>query len=737
MIHTHSAGQQTAASGTPFKKHCLALAIAAMTFGLAPVVGAAEDVKDSSASRKNKSLERIEEMRVNGETTKTVASMRLPFTVRELPQSVSEISREMIELASMTDMDDIMMNVTGINVSLYDSQRPLYFSRGFQITDFQVDGIPTYSGSTNQEYDTALYERVEVIRGANGLLSGVGTPSATVNLVRKRPGKEFGASVSGSLGSWDRQRGVVDVSTPLSAEGGLRSRFVVAYQDADSFRDRYREDKTAVLAVVEGDIGESTTLAVGYQNQDNNPEGTIWGTIPIFAADGSVAQLPVSTSLAPSWTQWQRESSTLFADLEHRFNDDWKLRAAVSRTEGDVFSLRVYATGFPDLNTGEGLTLLAGVGAGEDTRDSLDVYLTGNYTLFGRNHTLVLGANSYEIESITPGYTSVASWSYQVPDAWNYDGRTETIPEFERTGSFRIANTEQFGVYVANRFSLTDSLSAIIGARVTSWETGTDNFNDAGSFVNTTGAFEVDNELTPYVGLVYDINQTYSLYASYTDIFNPQNYKDKDNNLLEPVLGSNAEVGLKAEYFDGKLTMSTALFKTKQDNYAVRDMTQPDNSLPDGSSAYIGVDGTESEGVEFSVSGYITDQWSINAGYTYVDTKRHGNDRIWTNLPEHSVQLSTHYDFAGALDPLILGGGFNWAGEIVGYGVSHPLEEDGVTFKQGSYTLANLYATWRFDDSWSASLSATNLFDKTYWANIDYANYGEPRNVSFTVKWKY
>ena len=736
MIHTHLIGQPAAASGFSVKRYNLALAIAALAFGWGAPTMAAENETVSTTSRATTAPERIEEMRVNGEATKHTASMRLPFTVRELPQSVSEISREMIELASMTDMDDLMMNVTGVNVSLYDTQRPLYFSRGFQITDFQVDGIPTYSGSTNQEYDTALYERVEVIRGANGLLSGVGTPSATVNLVRKRPTKEFAASVAASLGSWDRQRGVVDVSTPLTEGGALRSRFVVAYQDSDSFRDRYREDKTAVLGVIEGDVGENTTLAVGYQNQDNNPEGTIWGTIPIFAADGSVAQLPVSSSFAPEWTEWQRESSTVFADLEHRFNEEWKLRASVSRTEGEVFSLRVYATGFPDIETGEGLTLLGAVGAGEDTRDSIDLYLTGTYDLFGRNHTLVAGANAYEIESVTPGFTSLASWSYPVPDAWNYDGQAP-LPTYSRTGSFRTATTEQFGVYVANRFSLTDALSAVVGARVTSWETGTDNFDTTGAFVNTTGSFEVNDELTPYIGLVYDINQTYSLYASYTDIFNPQNYKDKDNNLLEPVLGSNAEVGLKAEYLDGKLILSTALFTTKQDNYAVRDMTQPENSLPDGSSAYIGVDGTQSEGIEFSLSGLITDQWTINAGYTYVDTKRHGNDRIWTNLPEHSVQLSTHYDFAGTLDPLILGGGFNWSGEIVGYGVTHPIEEDGVTFKQGSYLLANLYATWRFDDAWSASLSATNLFDKTYWANIDYANYGEPRNVSFTVKWKY
>ncbi|WP_323815595.1 TonB-dependent siderophore receptor [Cellvibrio sp. NN19] len=714
------------------RRNKLAIAVLSLSLGI-PASALAEEAKKPNTKR-TKTNSTLEEVQVNGRALEQADTTRLPFTVRELPQSVSEISQEMIELTSMTDMNDLMMNVTGINVTLYDSQRPLYFSRGFQITDFQVDGIPTYSGSTNQEYDTALYERIEVIRGANGLLSGVGTPSATVNLIRKRPTETLDASVSASLGSWDRQRAVADVSVPLAAEGKIRSRFVVVKQDSDSFRDRYTEDKTAVLGIIEGDIGEDTTLAVGYQNQDNDPKGTIWGTIPLFAADGTKANMPVSTSFAPEWTQWQRESSTLFTDLEHNFNENWKLRLAASRTEGDVFSLRVYANGFPDRETGAGVRLLAGVGAGEDTRDSIDFTLTGDYQWLGREHTLIVGANSYELETFTPGYTSVASWSYQVPDAWNYDGKAP-MPTYSRTGAYRIATTEQLGVYVANRFSLTDSLSTIVGARVTSWETGTDNYNTSGAYVNNTGAFEANDELTPYVGLVYDINQNYSLYASYTDIFNPQNYKDKDENLLEPVLGSNAEIGVKSEFFEGRLTASAAVFKTKQDHYAVRDMTQPDNSLSDGSSAYIGVNGTESEGIEISASGNITDQWIINAGYTYVDTTRHTNDRIWTNLPEHSVQLSTHYNFSGALDPLILGGGFNWQSETIGYGVTHPTLTD-ATFTQDAYFLANLYATWNFSDNWSASFSATNLFDETYWANIDYANYGEPRSVSLTLKWK-
>ncbi|MGH8085935.1 MAG: TonB-dependent siderophore receptor [Lysobacter sp.] len=675
---------------------------------------------------------RVEGEHVEQESTTT----RLPLTPRETPQSISEVSREQMDLASMTDVNDVLMNVPGINVTLYDSQRPLYFARGFQITDFQVDGIPTYSGSTNQEYDTALYERVEVIRGANGLLSGTGTPSATVNLIRKKPGTQFDASVGITAGSWNLLRGVGDVTIPLSEDGRYRSRVVFAHQDGDSFRDRYQEHKAAVMGVIEGDLTDDTTLSIGYQNQDNNPTGTIWGTIPLFAADGSVAHMPRSTSFSPTWTRWQRESSTAFATLDHAFNDRWSLKAAYNRTEGDVFSLRVYSLGFPDRDTGAGTRLLASVGESEDVRDSFDVYLSGSFDAFGREHDVVVGANAYDIESNSPSYdSSIRDWSYDVPNAWNYDG-SAPLPTYAKTGAYRIANTEQFGAYASTRFRATDALSVIAGARVTSWKTGTDNYDPAGAFTGTTGAYEVDNEITPYFGVVHDLGERFSLYASYTDIFRPQNYKDKDNHLLEPVLGSNLEGGIKAELLDQRLFATAAVFRAKQDNFAVRDSTQPDGSLPDGSSAYIAVDGTQSQGIEFSLSGHIRPGWLVSAGYTFVDTERHASDLIWTNLPEHYLQLSTHYQLSGRLSALTVGGGVNWQSETVGYNIPHP-SGDTVTFTQDAYALANLHATWRFNPQVSTTLSVTNAFDKTYWANIDYANYGEPRNVSLTLKWNY
>ncbi len=682
------------------------------------------------------SLRAIEKISITGKKTEQLTPTRLPLDAREIPQSISSVSAELMAAANMMDINDVMMNVPGVNVTLYDTQRPLYFARGFQITDFQVDGIPTYSGSTNQEYDVALYQQVEVIRGANGLFSGVGSPSATVNLIRKRPTKEFAASLTASIGSWQMRRAVADVSSPFDSAAAVRGRLVVAGLDADSFRDRYREKKLAGLAIIETDLTDNTTVAFGLQDQDNKPEGTIWGTVPIYAADGSLAELPVSTSFAPEWTHWQRRSGTLFADLQHRFAGDWQFKAAASRTDGEVSSLRVYANGFPDKTSGKGLTLLAGVGAGEDIRTSLDLYLTGSYSAFGREHELIAGATLSELEARTDVFSSVSGWSYQVPDAYAYDGKAP-LPSYQKTGAFRIATTKQQGVYLANRFRLSDDWSLLGGARLSSWETGTDNFNVTGQYTTTTGTFEVNHELTPYVGLVWDLTADHALYLSYTDIFNPQNYKDKDNNLLNPVLGTNLELGLKSNLLDGRLALTAAVFKTAQDNYAVRDLTQPEASLPDGSSAYKGVDGTESQGIEFSVSGRLSDGWSLNAGYTYVDTTRHSNDKIWTNLPEHSAQLSTHYELGGVLTGVTLGGGFNWQSKTIGYGLSHPTEKAGATYTQKAYTLANLYASWQISEQLSTTFSATNLFDELYWANIDYANYGKPRQLTLSVSWQY
>jgi len=664
-----------------------------------------------------------------------ITSTKMPLTIRQTPQAISTVERLKIDAESIFSVDELMRGVTGVYVSFYDTQRPLYFARGFQVTDFQVDGIPTYSGSTNQEYDMALYERVDIVRGATGLLSGAGLPSATVNMQRKRGARQLSGTFEATYGNWNYLRGVADVSVPFTADGRVRSRFVVTGQDRDSFRDRYSEKKFAWLASVDADLTSTTTLGVGYQFQDNDPTSPMWGVIPRFAADGSLAKLPRSTNFSTNWTEWQRDSATAFVTLDQRLGDAWQLRAAYNLTEGSTYNLRVYATGFPDLDTGANMYLRAGIGETDDVRDNIDIYLSGRFALLGREHDLVLGWNGNFLDSDSPTFASITSgqyfYRYDIPDYRTWDGEAP-MPTLIKTGASRVSITDQSGYYGTLRLRPTDTLSLIAGARLSDWETGTKNYSTTGEYTGITGAYDVSDEITPYLGAVYDITKVWSAYASYTDIFRPQNYKDKNDERLAPVLGTNLEAGLKAEFFARRFQVSFGVFQTEQDNYAVRDTSVPDNSLPDGSSAYIGVDGTKSEGFEIEFVGFIQRGWTANLGYSHVNTVRHPSDLTYANVPEDMLRFSTHFTLPGAWDRLSVGTGVNWQCAVEGYGITSP--SGPVTVEQGSFALVNLFANYRYNDHVTFALSVRNAFDKTYWATLDYPNYGEPRTIQGTVR---
>lgn len=676
-----------------------------------------------------------------------MASTRLALTVRETPQSISTMGRIRLDEELIFNVNDALKDVTAVHVSFYDTQRPLYFARGFQITDFQIDGVPTYSGSTNQEYDTALYERIDVVRGANGLTSGAGIPSATVNLIRKRPGKSYAASARAAVGSWDFYRAEADVNVPLSKDGKYRSRFVVAGQDAESFRDRYAEKKLAWLASVEGDVTATTTLGAGYQYQDNDPSSPMWGTLPRFAADGSLLNLPVETNFAPNWTEWDRTSETGFVTLDQRIGENWNVRAAYNRTEGYLYSLRVYATAvgagaYPNPNTGGGLALLAGLGETEDVRDNVDVYISGKVELFGRQHDVVAGWNMNNLEAESPGFVSIASatspnyWRYVIPDYRTYDGNVPA-PTIARNGAARqVSFTEQSGFYASLRYRVIEPLSVIAGARVSQWETRTENYTVSGARTADSGKYKVSDEVTPYVGLVYDISSVWSAYASYTDTFRPQNNKDINGDLLDPVVGSNVEAGVKAEFFAKRFQVSLGVFETKQDNLAA--IIEPRVNIPNSTTefAYTGVGGTKSRGFELELSGHITPDWNATFGYANTNTRRHSTDLTYANVPEHLIKFSTHYRLPGAWKKLSVGTGVIWQGQVAGYNIAHPILGP-TTVEQSAFALINVFASYRFNDHLTATLSVRNATDHQYWATLDYPNYGEPRNVAVSLGWKY
>jgi outer membrane receptor for ferric coprogen and ferric-rhodotorulic acid len=267
------------------------------------------------------------------------------------------------------------------------------------------------------------------------------------------------------------------------------------------------------------------------------------------------------------------------------------------------------------------------------------------------------------------------------------------------------------------------------------------NYKKTGQVVGSA-AYEVknDNELTPYAGLVYDINNNYSVYASYTSIFQPQNYKDISGKTLDPVRGKAAEAGIKGEFLDGRVNASAAVFHIKQDNLAqAAGITQHDGGLPE--AYYEGADGATSRGIELEVNGELARGWNASAGYSIFRAKDATGADFNSIYPRKLFRVFTTYTLPGQLSALTVGGGVNYEGRTytIDPGAPNFANNHGV-INQDGFTLVNLMARYDINKNLSAQLNVNNVTDKTHFgmfAAYGAITYGAPRTTSLTLKYKF
>ncbi|QDG71306.1 TonB-dependent siderophore receptor [Janthinobacterium tructae] len=664
------------------------------------------------------------------------SATRLNLSLRETPQAVSVITRQQIDDQGLRTLQDVLLQAPGITVDHSSSTREYdqVFSRGFEVTSYMFDGIPTSKNLEARTYDMAIYDRVEIIRGATGLISGTGSPSAAVNLVRKRPGRGFAATAGAQLGSWDRYRIEGDVSTPLTADGKVRARIVAAHEDQRSFIDRYQQKKDVLYAIVETDLTPSTVLSAGINSQKEKLKGA-GRDFPMFYADGSQTRFPRSMNGTAAWSTYEREQSMLFATLDHYFENDWIAKLAVSRSSNQYDALQGFSgNGYPDRVTGGGMRLWLANWHSKPQQTSLDAYVSGPFQAFGRQHELVLGVSASELKTNSPIYPGwrLDGYDYTVPDihAWNGD---MPVPDYSgtRLGSSYDKERES-GLYSTLRLRPTDALSVIIGARLSYWKR-----DIRSDYVNDTDLYDAMREngkITPYAGLVYDLGRHWSAYASYTSIFTPQSQRDVNSRFLAPLEGKNYEVGAKGEFFGGKLTTSAALFHLKQENLAEAD---PGNvwiiGTGGGSYAYHTVKGATTRGVEAEVSGQLRPNWQLTASYAYSRIRNAAGERIQTNQPQAMAKLWSTWRLAQGVPGLVLGGGVNWQSNIY----MDDRGPNGERFTQKAYAVAGLMAQYQLSAQLLATLNVNNVFDKRYYSTGMGGYYGDPRNAMLSLRYQF
>ncbi|TEO46410.1 Fe(3+)-pyochelin receptor FptA [Pseudomonas aeruginosa] len=695
---------------------CLGLLLA-----LSPLAAAVADARKDGETE-------LPDMVISGESTSAtqppgVTTLgKVPLKPRELPQSASVIDHERLEQQNLFSLDEAMQQATGVTVQPFQLLTTAYYVRGFKVDSFELDGVPALLGNTaSSPQDMAIYERVEILRGSNGLLHGTGNPAATVNLVRKRPQREFAASATLSAGRWDRYRAEVDVGGPLSASGNVRGRAVAAYEDRDYFYDVADQGTRLLYGVTEFDLSPDTLLTVGAQYQHIDSITNMAG-VPM-AKDGSNLGLSRDTYLDVDWDRFKWDTYRAFGSLEQQLGGGWKGKISAEYQEADSRLRYAGSFGAIDPQTGDGGQLTGAAYKFKSIQRSLDANLNGPVRLFGLTHEL-LGGVTYaqgETRQDTARFLNLPNTPVNV---YRWDPHGVPRPQIGQYTSPGTTTTTQKGLYALGRIKLAEPLTLVVGGRESWWDQDT-----------PATRFKPGRQFTPYGGLIWDFARDWSWYVSYAEVYQPQADRQTWNSEpLSPVEGKTYETGIKGELADGRLNLSLAAFRIDLENNPQED---PDHPGPPNNPFYISGGKVRSQGFELEGTGYLTPYWSLSAGYTYTSTeylKDSQNDsgtRYSTFTPRHLLRLWSNYDLPWQDRRWSVGGGLQAQSD-------YSVDYRGVSMRQGGYALVNMRLGYKIDEHWTAAVNVNNLFDRTYYQSLSNPNwnnrYGEPRSFNVSLR---
>ena len=689
---------------------------------------------------------------VTSSAMQTTTGMEL--SVKDTPQSITVIKQSQLKEQGIGgNMEDAMRSTTGINV-IRDggSGRVRFQSRGFYIDQMQEDGISsTVPGSSSNPLrdpqsltDLAVYEHIEVLRGPTGLTQANGEPGGTINAVRKKPTSAPHLQFEALVDHRGQVRGVVDASGSLNASKTVRGRFVGVGERIDSFKKNVDGGSGTLYGVIDWQLGPGTLLTAGalYQHKRITPDH--YG-VPM-GPDRSSSPLPRDAYMGFDWNREVLKKANVFAELEHQLSDNWRISGKVNYIRSETDSKFGYignsSNNFAGLKPGDLLPTnwqSSYVNKGEQF--GLQANVNGRYSLLGREHDFFAGY-TYSYEDSTSDRRQ-----FNLPgrfDPFTFGGRGLAEPNWGQGSNYWqqmyygtkiISNA----LMVGTRFNPTDRLHVIAGTRYTSWKLSAydDYFWFNGRVDNDPTAYanRKRSRFVPYLGVTFDVNANNSLYASYTSIFKPSSAKDRDGKYLKPVLGNNFEVGWKASWRDESLSTAVALFSIDQKNRSVSVQDPLTNRYYNQPVGHV-----RSRGLDAEISGHLSDNWKIQAGYTFNTSKyRRTESARYTegmnfslHTPKHMLRLYTSYRLPGAAQRWTLGGGLRAQSK------TNSLNN----VPQGGYAVLDANVRYQFDKDKSLSLIVNNVTDRTYFENnrvrtLGINNfYGPPRTVMLALQWK-
>jgi outer membrane receptor for ferric coprogen and ferric-rhodotorulic acid len=649
-------------------------------------------------------------------TRAATVGAKAPTPVKEIPSSVSVITRQRIVDQGLVSVDQALAQVTGVTVTPWDGATNQIRSRGY-LLESSLDGIPVYGGlNATKQFDLAMFDRVEVLRGPAGVFKGSGQPSGTANFVRRRGRESFGGSATLSTGRWENHRLEAEIGGPVDEGGSVRTRLVTAGHERRFHYDRASSRKGMVYATLDADVAPDTTVSVYGAHQDD--QSSPFAGLPA-RTDDRFLDVPRSTNPYPGWTRHDTVTTMATVEVDHRWTRDWQLRARASRqTQGWGFRDAYPTTG---INAQGTATYAVRGWDSESSRTALDVHVNGSVEVFARRHTVTAGWNRerYVSDTFYGESRSIENIPILDPDRVP----EPSIPPFIRRSR---EETRQSGFYGLLRWAVADATTVVLGARTSDFEVRSRSGAPAAPTPNWSAGAQETGEVTPFAGLIQQLTPTVTAYGSYSEIFLPQTQRDVTGRTLDPRIGHQVEMGFKGEARGGRLQWSVAAYRGQDRNRAFADGSHPGSFIQAGKA--------QVQGWEAEVSGSPFAGLDLQAGYARVDSRylEHATLKGATLSPfepRHAIKLYGRFRVPDSA--LSIGAGLDVSSGMVGTGA--PGVRD-----QGGYAVVQAQAGYRLSKDATLALSVNNLFDRTYYARVGTANayntFGEPRHLTMSLR---
>ncbi len=642
---------------------------------------------------------------------------RTDTPIREIPQSIQVIPRQVIEDQNANTLEEVLRNVNGGGARGFGG----FFGRGIF-----TDGATRANNNSRYVPNLGNVEQVEVLDGPASVLYGQGGPGGVVNLVTRQPLRDPFYEIEGTIGSYDDYRGSLDLTGPLNDSESILYRLNINYENSGSFIDFVDNEELAVFPVLGFELGENTDLVLEGSYERQSSVTTTAVGLPTIGTivTNPLGEVPRSRFLGEPNDGFNSTAINVGYRLEHQFNEDWTLRNRLRATFVD-FSNRGFRA---DRLGADNRTVIGGAfdSRVDDELYTMQTEVLGEVQTGIVQHDLLVGlelqrsvararrdfpAGTRSIDLFDPEYLSESEY-----DAF--------FGDFEPTAG-EDTTSHTIGIYAQNLLSIGEQVKILLGGRFDQVFQNTEGVPGLTTFITGDSEYSEPSAFSPRVGIVYQPVEPVSLYAGWSRSFEPQTSIDREGNPFVPIRGEQFEVGVKTEFLDGRLAANLAAYQiTRQNDFLPDPVDLANFSIQTGEQ--------RSRGIEFDVVGEPLPGLRLIAGYAYTDSivtegtpDVEGNQRV--NVPEHQANLWAVYEIqSGALEGLGLGAGLFFVGD-------RPRDPQN-TFTIPSYLLTNALVYYR-RDNWRVQLNVDNLFDVRYFpdrTNIGVA-VGEPLTIRGTV----